>query len=118
MNNVKVIRVDHLSIEFDNGIVLSSYHERDCCESHYLSFSDLSTEDFEGLEFDLTSDSFFERVADYGIRLIPLSGHPISVPGYGYNNGYYSCDMELVLNHVNGLRVTFDISECQKQGDE
>lgn len=118
MNRVKVAKVDHCFIEFDNGVVLSSHHEQECCESHYLSFSDLSLDDFDGLEFDLTSDSFFERVVDYGIRLIPVNGHPVSVPGYGSNNGYYSCGMDLVLRHSNGLHVTFDISECQDEREE
>jgi hypothetical protein len=105
----KVIHVDGDSITFSNGLVLSSDHQQDCCESHYLSFSDLKLEDFDGLEFDLTDESFFARVPDYGIRLIPINGHQISVPGYGSNNGYYGSNIDLVLS--DGRR--FDVSECQ-----
>ena len=71
--------------------------------------------DFEGLEFDLSSD-FFEKVVDYGIRLLPTNGHPISVPGYGRNNGYYSHNLDLVLSSPKETR-SFDITECQEVSD-
>ena len=111
MNNCKVVNIDDC-LEFDNGAVLSSEHYQDCCESHYLSFDDLCMEDFDGLEFDLTSDDFFERIEDYGIALKPLIGFPVKIPGYGYNNGYYSCELNLVLS-INEDSKTFDVSECQ-----
>lgn len=108
----KVIYVDKDVLRFDDKSELSSEHYQDCCEDHYLDFSQHSLSDFEGLEFDLSSSSFFERVEDYGIRLLPTNGHPISVPGYGYNNGYYSADLTLVLERPSGT-TKFDISECQ-----
>ena len=113
MDKVKVVKVDSGSLEFDNGVVLTSNHESDCCESHYLSFEDLSLSDFDGLEFDLTSDKFFERIDDYGIALKPLLGHPVRIPGYGYNNGYYSSQLDLVLSDRKDFNKVFDISECQ-----
>lgn len=106
---MKVKAIDSDSITFDNGITLTSDHDQDCCESHSLDFSDLKLDDFEGLEFDLTGDTFFEKVEDYGIRLLPTNGHPVSVPGYGYNNGYYSSNLSLVLSDGR----IFDITECQ-----
>jgi len=113
VKNVKVIKIMSDSIEFDNGITLSSDHNQDCCEHHYLSFDDLTDEDFEGLEFDLTKDKFFERIEGYGIQLNPISGHPVRLPGYGSNNGYYSSNLDLVLSDGNKVVKTFDISECQ-----
>lgn len=109
----KVINVNEDGLTFDDGSSLTSDHDQDCCEQHYLCFKDLSLKDFEGLEFDLTGETFFEKVEDYGIRLIPLNGHPVSVPGYGYNNGYYSHNLELVVKNKEGSIKTFDISECQ-----
>jgi len=109
---MKVKKIYNDIIEFDNGSTLESYHESDCCENHYLSLKDLSLEEFEGLEFDLSNDNFFERVEGYGIRLIPVNGHPVSIPGYGYNNGYYSSHLDLVLTE-NGEERVFNISECQ-----
>lgn len=113
----KVVYVDNQEVTFNDGSRLFSYHEQDCCESHYLSFEGLSVKDFEGLEFDLSGSEFFEKVPDYGIRLIPVNGHPISIPGYGYNNGYYSADLTLVLEK-SGSQIEFNITDCQEvQGE-
>ncbi len=98
---------------FSDGSYLYSYHDQDCCESHYLAFSSLDLKDFEGLEFDLSSD-FFEKVEDFGIRLIPVSGHSVAIPGYGYNNGYYSSNLTLVLSRPGVPYQEFDISDCQE----
>lgn len=111
---MKVVKIDD-ALYFDDGTVLSSYHTQDCCESHDLYFGDLTLEDFDGLEFDLTKDDFFERVEDYGIALLPINGHPVRIPGYGYNNGYYSSQLELTL--TGAINKTFDISECQEIKD-
>jgi hypothetical protein len=117
MNKVKVVKVDSDGLEFDNGVMLDSNHDSDCCESHYLSFADLTITDFEGLEFDLTSDDFFERIDGYGIALKPLAGHPVRIPGYGSNNGYYSSQLDLVLSDGKGFSKVFGISECQDISD-
>lgn len=108
----KVIYVDKDVVRFDDRSELYSDHDQDCCESHYISFANLSLADFDGLEFDLSSPSFFEKVDGFGIRLLPIKGHPISVPGYGYNNGYYSSNLTLILDR-SGSCTKFDISECQ-----
>lgn len=113
----KVVDVNEDVLTFDDGSTLTSDHEQDCCEQHYLCFKDLSLKDFEGLAFDLSSENFFERVEDYGIRLLPINGQPVSVPGYGSNNGYYSHELLLVLTKADGSTETFDISECQDVKD-
>ena len=113
MKNLKVVKIYSESLEFDNGMILLSDHYQNCCESHYLSLSDLTLADFEGLEFDLTNDDFFERIKDYGIALKPINGFPIRIPGYGLNNGYYSSNLALIITDNKGFEKTFDISECQ-----
>ena len=113
MNKVKVVKIDGESLEFENGVVLTSNHDTDRCESHYLSLADLTLADFEGLEFDLTTDDFFERIEGYGIALKPLVGFPVRIPGYGSNNGYYSEQLDLVLSDGKAFSKTFDVSECQ-----
>ncbi|UFK09572.1 hypothetical protein [Xanthomonas phage DES1] len=112
----KVIKLDGCLI-FDDGHVLSSDHDQDCCESHWLDFIGLVNDDFKGLDFDLSEESFFERVEDFGIRLLPVNGHPIPIPGYGANNGYYSSNLTLVLQLPNGKNKKFDITECQVLDD-
>lgn len=114
MTNLKVVEIGAESLTFDNGMVLSSFHHFDCCESHYLSLGDLRLDDFEGLEFDLSNDDFFERIENYGIALKPKNGHPVRVPGYGSNNGYYSSNLSLMLEAANGEIIQrYDITECQ-----
>ena len=108
----KVVKVSDDTIYFDNGAKLYSEHERDCCEHHYLCMENISIKDFEGLEFDLSNDSFFERIDEYGIALLPIVGHPVRIPGYGDNNGYYSSQLDLVLKTGSESRV-YDVTECQ-----
>ena len=112
MNKLKVIKINSEGIEFENGIKLTSSHESDCCESHELTFTDLTIEDFKDLEFDLTNDTFFKKIPDYGIELIPLKGHSVKIPGHGHNNGYYGINLSLELNSKD-FNKSFDITECQ-----
>lgn len=117
-NKLTVVKVNSDSIEFQNGMILTSEHEQDCCEHHYLSFNDLTIEDFEKLEFNLSNDDFFERIDGYGIALKPKHGHPVKIPGYGSNNGYYSSNLELQLVNKDGKIVKqYNISECQEIND-
>lgn len=115
MNNLKVIHVDEESITFGNGVKLFSNHDSDCCEHHWLSFKDISINDFDGLVFDLSTDDFFKRIPDYGIELIPTKGHSIKVPGYASNNGYYSDNLSLVLTDNKSFNKQYDITECQAE---
>ena len=115
MEKLKVVALNSDEITFDNGVKLYSNHDQDCCENHYLSMSDLTIADFEGLEFNLSNDDFFERIEDYGISLKPLNGYPIRIPGYGSNNGYYSSNLDLIITDTDGIKTLkeYNISECQ-----
>lgn len=113
---VKFITSDGIGFEDDSE--LTSSHLQECCENHYLDFSHLTMDDFQGLEFDLSSDGFFKPVEDYGIQLIPVQGHSINVPGYGSNNGHYSHKLILVLttrldNDKLRTQKEYDITSCQ-----
>jgi hypothetical protein len=110
---VEIKNEDDGVIVFSNGYTLNTYHGQDCCESHYWSLTDLSIDDFDGLEFDLDDDNFFGRIEGYGICLTPIDGFPIRIPAYGYNNGYYSENLTLVLTKDNKTIKEFDITECQ-----
>lgn len=110
---MKVTNIYTDRIVFNDGMELFHYHPSECCENHYLDFDSLELSDFDGLEFDLLNDSFFERIEGYGIALIPLNGHPIRIAGYGENNGYYSSDIQLILNKDGKEIKNYDISECQ-----
>ena len=114
MENLKVLKVENDEILFENGVRLYSNHDQDCCESHYLSMDNLTIEDFEGLEFDLTNDNFFKRIEDYGIELVPIKGHSVKIPGYASNNGYYSNQLDLILTDGKDFTKEYDITECQE----
>ena len=109
---MKVTRISE-GLVFDDGTLINSHHENDCCEDHYLDFEHISLSDFEGLDFDLSNDNFFERVPNYGIRLIPINGHPIPIPGYGSNNGYYSENLTLMVSFSDGNSRSYEITDCQ-----
>lgn len=110
---MKVVKIIKDGLRFDDGTMIYSDHDQDCCESHWLSLDDYTVDDFEGLEFDLSRDDFFERIEDYGIALLPLNGHPIRIPGYGSNNGYYSSNLSLVVEKDGKILKSYNISECQ-----
>lgn len=116
MKKLKVVTVESEEIVFDNGVRLFSSHDQDCCENHWLSFKDLTLEDFEGLRFNLTTDDFFKRVDGYGIELLPIKGHPVRVPGYGSNNGHYSSNLTLCIQG-EGIDKSFDITD-RMSGDK
>lgn len=113
MKKLKVVKVSQDAIEFEGNIKLYSHHDQDCCESHYLDLEHLSLSDFEGLEFDLSGDGFFNRIDGYGIELIPNKGFSVKIAGYGSNNGYYSSDLNLVIALGSDDIRTYDISDCQ-----
>lgn len=114
MKSLKVLKIENDMLVFEGGVKLFSEHLQNCCESHYLDFEQLSLSDFGGLEFDLSGDNFFNRIEDYGIELVPITGHSVRIPGYGYNNGYYSSDISLILADANGKEIkSYDVSECQ-----
>jgi hypothetical protein len=112
-----VKKLTDIYIEFENGIILYTNHDSECCESHYLSLEDLTIDDFKGLEFDLDSDNLINKVEGYGIELNPVNGYPIRIPGYGYNNGCYSDDIELILFDKNSKKEIkkYDITDCQNE---
>lgn len=117
MKTVKIVGIfnhgDDQALYFSDGSKLYSEHAQDCCESHYLDFSDLDMDEIESLKFDLSGDDFFNRIPEYGIELLPLNGHPIRIPGYGFNNGYYSELLTLVLKRGDGKIKRYDVTDCQ-----
>ena len=113
MKTHKVVSVTSEGIRFDSGLFLSSHHNSDCCEHHELTFTDITLQDFDGLEFVIDAEgSFFRKVDGYGIEMIPVHGHSVRIPGHGYNNGYYGANLSLCVTG-EGIDLDFDITECQ-----
>ncbi len=112
MKNVKVVKVNKESIEFDDGSLLMSYHAQCRCEYHYLCLDCLKVEDFDGLEFDLLGDDFIKRFDGYGIGLKPTNGHTVCMPGYCKEGGFYSADLDLVIKKDGKEIKRHNTSEC------
>jgi len=111
-NNYLKLWVDE-DILFSDGYILGSHHDTDCCETHYLEFTNINLDEFKGLKFDLSNENFFKRIPDYGIELIPINGHSIKIPGYGNNNGYYSSNIDLIVIKDKEIINIYDVSDCQ-----
>lgn len=110
----KVIEIDKVNqkLIFDDGSILYSDHDGQCCEWHEITLGDLELSDFEGLEFDLTKESVFNKISGYGIELIPIRGHSVKIPAHGYNNGYYGDNLDLIIETPQS-KIIYDITECQ-----
>lgn len=120
---IKIKKISENEIEFDDGSILTSSHERDCCEVHYLDFSNLSAYNIDTTtgktiniyerEFDFSNGVSFKKVEGVGILLIDIYGSKYLVNGYGFNNGYYGTDITLVYRRPEKKTLTYDVSKCQ-----
>lgn len=80
---------------FDNGMTISFYHEQDCCEYNYADFKQID-DLARAEEFDPNNLVFEE--SDYGFLFGNKSGRMYFVPCYSEQNGYYSCDINILFN--------------------
>ena len=118
----KITEITTIALIFDDGHTLTSYHDQDCCEHHYLDFSNLGScnvatrtgkeIDIYNQEFDFSEGVNFKKVEGVGILLYDTDGNKYLVNGYGYNNGYYGTNIELEL-YQEKLKYHYDVSECQ-----
>lgn len=120
--NLRITEIDDEYIILENAdkekLKVYSNHDTECCEIHYLDFSEIEDMLEDNMLFCIDTEdpsSFFCKVEGFGIRMLPVNGHPVSVPGYGRNNGYYSSDMELVVEDMRFHKevLNIDVSECQ-----
>ena len=120
---MKIKTIEEERVTFDDGSVLESYHETDCCEYHYLDFNllknyNVSTKTGKTIniyeqEFDFSNGVTFKRVDKVGILLFDVDENGYLINGYGVNNGYYSD--EIILVYKNGKEEhRYDVTECQK----
>lgn len=131
-NIVKILRIEgdeeESKVIFENDYTLYSDHESDCCEWHFLDFTMLKSCNIGTAtgnkiniyeqKFDFSKGIPFRRVEGVGILLIDTEGNKYLINGYGYNNGYYSDSIELVLTKGKLVKYKYDVSECQDYYDE
>lgn len=123
---MKIKEIQDDILMFDNSVQITSYHNQDCCESHWADFSVVSgyninpvtgkSIDIHDIEFDDNVQNIIQLVEEIGFNLVALDGSKYLVPCYGSNNGYYSTDLELRISG-NGLNFNIDITNCQVISD-
>lgn len=126
-NIVKILEIvgdeEDSKVVFENGYTLYSNHNSDCCEWHYLDFTMLKNYnigtatgkkiDIYKQKFDFSNGVPFKRVDGVGILLIDTQGNKYLINGYGYNNGNYSDEIELILTKGKLVKYKYDVTECQ-----
>jgi hypothetical protein len=124
---MKIIKISEENLVFDNGITISSYHDQDCCESHWADFTvmqgyNLNTItgkqiNINDVEFDENIKEQIQLIKDMGFNLVAKDGSKYFIPCYASNNGYYSSDLELRIDG-NGVKEKIDITDCQKWDED
>lgn len=105
-------------LEDDKKLTFSTYHQQDCCENVYGDFSIAKYHESE-LVGKTLSRVEVKSVKGMGFLLcfnVSLASSKIFIPCYNYQNGYYSSDLELVIND-NGVKIEVDITDCTEGGE-
>ena len=99
---MKIKRVTEDQIIFDNGNLITYYHEQGCCELNYADFTVLNE---NTIYYDHNFDAVlqFEFIEEEGFTFGDEVAK-IFIPCYSSQNGYYSTDIEILYN---GERVLY-----------
>lgn len=103
---MRIMEITDEKILFDNGVIIIFYHDQDCCESVYADFkmledTDIKEKDIDKIEIELVKGAGFRLNGEF-------------VPCYNAQNGYYSDDLELIIDYQNGKKEIYDLNECKK----
>lgn len=102
-----------IEIVTDEGsIVISSFHEQDCCESVYADFSVMKYHK-EQIIGKSVRNIVIKSVEGMGFLLVFEIGYhedgKVFIGCYNYQNGYYSSDLSLsIIKHA--VEIKIDIS--------
>lgn len=120
---MKIKQIDEDEIVFDNNYELRYYHEQDCCESVYADFEMLKNYNvsvktgkninIKEIEFVETLELLIDGVPGAGFNIISIIGEKFFIPCYNEQNGYYSSNLELILDKGKTQEI-MDISEFVK----
>lgn len=92
-------------VEFDNGLVLSSYHNMDCCENNYLDFSQFKV----GMKFpainSINDIKKYIKLHEDGIVMTTIEGLPIWSQARSEQNGYYSNSVGIFISLKNNFTI-------------
>lgn len=120
---MKIKQINEDEIVFDNNYKLKYYHEQDCCESVYADFEMLKNYNvsvktgkninIKEIEFVETLELLIDGVPEAGFNIISITGEKFFIPCYNEQSGYYSSDLELILDKGKTQEI-MDISEFVK----
>jgi hypothetical protein len=104
---------DSIAINFeDDQVILSDYHDQDCCENVYADWEILKHYEKQIDGYDEYSNLVIKGVPEMGILLCfgddPL--RKVLIPCYNEQNGYYSTNLELKVKHGTGPEIRLDIT--------
>lgn len=115
---MKITKISNEMIKFDNDFELTYYHEQDCCESVYADFKILKAYNLStvtgkkiniyNIDFEEDIKKLIECVEGQGFNMVSKIGEKFFIPCYNEQNGYYSDNLELILNQI------IDITNCKK----
>ena len=118
---MKIKQVFDDYIVFDNGTILESEHDQDCCESHHVDFTSIIGQGWEDKDFPehlsnlvVNSDlpNFYDD--DYSdlwrsfFQIKDIEGNKYTLSIYNSNNGYYSQNVTLVLT-IGSIKETLTV---------
>jgi hypothetical protein len=101
---MKIKKITHNAIIFDNGSKIDYDHKTDCCEDNYA--------DFEQLEESAHNETFEEKLIfeqhETGFRF-GNEGKMYYIPCYSEQNGYYTCEIEIYFNDEKVLSFECEV---------
>lgn len=120
---MKIKQIDEDEIIFDNNYKLKYYHKQDCCENVYADFEMLKNYNvsvktgknikIKEIECVETLELLIDGVPGAGFNIISIIGEKFFIPCYNEQNGYYSSNLELILDKGKTQEI-MDISEFVK----
>lgn len=109
-----ILSDESVVIKTEKGeIKLSYYHDQDCCESVYADFS-IVKHHKDAIVGKGIKEIIIKGVSEMGFLVCFYRDYDkaekIFIPCYNSQNGYYSSNLELIIES-NGIEKKIDISE-------
>lgn len=117
---MRIVEVTDHEIRFDNGNIITYFHDQGCCEENYADFNILN-ENTVNYDYDFDPDLTFKKVDGEGF-LFGNEGHMIFIPCYSDQNGYYSSDIEIIYGKkpltFECKMIGYDYDEDEEEEEE
>jgi len=112
LTDIESIKNDEIILK--NAIKIYSHHEQDCCEHVYANINYIKDEINYIKPFNCM---IIEIVEGSGIRLKFGNNHALFVPCYDIQNGYYSSNLELIVEYKH-KKCKYNITPAAEYKEE